>query len=132
MKGSKKGVATQILALVKKAIYIHCLNHCLGLSVKDVLELIKLISDALGISYEVIKLIAKSPKRETMLKKLKMENFDKSTGAIHEFSKTRWTVKHKSLGSIIQNYNYIDEVLEKSIGKKYAFKKYNQFALNTC
>ena len=124
MKGTKKGVSTQIVALVKKAIYIHCLNHSLGLSVKDLLELIKIISEALGITYEVIKLMAKSPKRETLLKKLKMENFDKTTIGIHTFSKTRWTVNHKSLASIIQNYNYIDEVLEKSIGKRYAFKRY--------
>ena len=114
MKGSKRGVSTQIIAEVPKAVYIHCLNHSLNLSVRDILELIKMIKEALGYSYEVIKLIAKSPKRETMMKDLKLEYLDDCIG-IHEFSKTRFTVKHKSLFSIIANYNYIDEVLEKSI-----------------
>ena len=118
MSGSKQGVSTQIIMEVPKAIYIHCLNHSLDLSVKDVLEVIKLIREALGHSYEIIKLMAKSAKRDTMLRMLKVENFDNTTMGIHEFSKTRWTVKHKSLASIIQNYNYIDEVLEKSIGKR--------------
>ena len=122
MSGSKQGVSTQIIMEVPKAIYIHCLNHSLDLSVKDVLEVIKLIREALGYSYEIIKLMAKSPKRETMLRMLKAENFDKTTMGIHTFSKTRWTVKHKSLGSIIANYNYIDEVLHMSIGKKNTLK----------
>ena len=38
-------------------------NHSLNLAANDTIKIIKIIKEALGIAYEIIKLIKKSPKR---------------------------------------------------------------------
>ena len=117
MSGYKTGVKTQILSENKKALYIHCYNHALNLSVMDTLNKIKLFKDTMSFCEELLILFKKSPKRATLLKKLKLETFDDTPGLI-SFAKTRWTVKGASLNSIILNYRAVYKVLKDSFQKE--------------
>ena len=76
MSGVHVGVGTQITMEIPRAVYIHCFNHVGNLGVSEAIKLIEIISDCLGITFEVITLFTKSPKRTAMLKKLKIESFD--------------------------------------------------------
>jgi len=71
MKGTKTGVATQILSEEPKAVYIHCMGHSLNLAVQDMVKGNKVLKDALDFSYELIKLIKKSPNRNAILDRIK-------------------------------------------------------------
>ena len=103
MSGQKSGVKTQILKEENRALYIHCFNHALNLGVNDTMKSIQLLKDTLSFSEEIIILIKKSRKRETMLKNLKLADSEAGPG-VKTFCRTRWTVKGASLDSLITNY----------------------------
>ena len=77
MTGEHVGVGTQISNEVPRAIRIHCFNHSGNLGVSEAIQLIGIICDCLGITYDVINFFEKSPKQTAKLKKLKLETFDK-------------------------------------------------------
>lgn len=137
MSGKKSGVKTQILTENKKALWIHCYNHALNLAVMDALSEIRLFRDSLSFCEEILVLVEKSPKRENLLKNIKKEEFDDSPG-LKSFSRTRWTVKGKSLNSLITNWKPVFELFKRSYkeetktdmksrlnGAMYQMKKFN-------
>ena len=63
MSGQRSGVAKRITELEHRALYTHCYGHALNLAAQDSIKNIKVIEDALDTTYEIIKLIKKSPKR---------------------------------------------------------------------
>ena len=69
----KSGVATRVTADEPRAIYIHCYGHSLNLACCDTLKQCKLMKDALDTSYEITKLIKKSPGHEATFKSLHNE-----------------------------------------------------------
>ena len=73
MSGSKSGVVTRMCAAEPRAVFTHCYGHSLNLACGDAIKHCKLMRDALDTSYEIIKLIKKSPAREAIFKKLKAE-----------------------------------------------------------
>ena len=75
MAGEKSGVKTQILKENSKALFVYCFNHRLNLAVCDTLRKIQLFKDTLAMINELINLVKKSPKRETMLKNIKLVLF---------------------------------------------------------
>ena len=116
-------MATQILELQKLAIYIHCFNHSLNLSAKDAIEAIQLLKRALGIAFELIKMIKNSPKRDQLLKRIKEEYLDYTNVGIKTFCPTRWTVKNEALFAILHNYKFLIQVLEESINDQNTTEK---------
>ena len=74
------------------------------------------MQDALDTSYEIIKLIKKSPAREAIFKKLKAEmDTDSSNAGICVLCPTRWTVRAASLKSILDNFDVLLKVWENSL-----------------
>ena len=72
--------------------------------------------DALDISYEIVKLIKKSPGREATFNKLKAEMDNESLSAgIRVLCPTRWTVRAASLKSILDNFAVLLKVWEESL-----------------
>ena len=65
MSGLKSGVATQFLE-EERVIYTHCYGHALNLACSDTIKRCKLMRDALDFSYEVVKLIKKSPRQDAI------------------------------------------------------------------
>ena len=53
------------------ALYTHCYGHSLNLGIQDSIKYIKIMEDTLDTTYEITKLIKKSPKREVIFKKFK-------------------------------------------------------------
>lgn len=94
MSGLKSGVATQIA---------HCYGHALNLAAQDTLKGLRVMEDTLDTTYEITKLIKKSPKREVLFKKFKNEVTAESPG-IRTLCPTRWTVRADALASISENY----------------------------
>ena len=76
MTGVHVGIGTQITREVPRAIRIHCFNHNGNLGVSEAIQVIEIISNCLGVTFEVIGLFIDSPKRTAKLKKLKLETFD--------------------------------------------------------
>ena len=71
MSGSQRGVAIQLQIEEPRAVYTHCYGHALNLACSDDVKNCKIMRDALNTSYELIKLVKKSPRRDATLQKLK-------------------------------------------------------------
>ncbi len=71
MSGAKRGLAALVQQEEPKAIYTHCYGHALNLACGDAIKTCNLIKNALDTSYELIKLIKKSPRRDAALQKIK-------------------------------------------------------------
>ena len=67
------------------------------------------MKDALDITYELTKLIKKSPRREACLSNIK-HDFSQATPGVRVLCPTRWTVKADSLQSIIDNYEALGQL----------------------
>ena len=66
----------------------------------------KLMRDALDTAYELIKLIKKSPRRDSKFQKLK-EGIPEGSPGIRVLCPTRWTVRAQALESILKNYEVL-------------------------
>ena len=115
MSGIRSGVAQQIADIESRAIFTHCYGHALNLAVADTAKQSKVMSNALETTYEIIKLIKYSPKREAILKKIKTNLLDAPTVGIRTLCPTRWTVRADALGSIISNYEVLQLTCEESV-----------------
>ena len=65
MAGKKTGVATQIETITGKCLYTYCYGHALNLAVADGIKSVQCISDSLDTVREIVKLVKKSPQRNT-------------------------------------------------------------------
>ena len=114
MAGVRSGVATQIKSINGKCLYTHCYGHALNLAVGDVIKKVPLLKKTFGTSFELCKLVAKSPKRNTKLKDLRTES-ENTSKTVHTFCPTRWTVRGDSLESILENYEELMNLWEWSL-----------------
>ena len=114
MSGSRGGVATLIQREEPRAVYTHCYGHALSLACGDAIKNCKLMRDALDTSYELIKLIKKSPRRDATFQKIK-EQMPEDTPGIRVLCPTRWTVRAQALQSIIANYEALQMLWEESL-----------------
>ena len=73
MTGAKAGVAAKINEMEHRALFTHCYGHALNLAVSDTIKRSQPMRDCLDTCFELVKLIKFSPKREAMLRELKME-----------------------------------------------------------
>ena len=97
MSGFKNGVAAQIIANEKRAVFIHCHAHALSLAVEDCIKNSKVCREALETTFEISKLIKFSPKRNATFDRIKAEIVnDSSVGGIRKFCPTRWTLRGRS------------------------------------
>ena len=107
MSGSKGGVAAQLLAEEKRAVYTHCYAHALNLAVGKTLKESKVCCDALDTAFEICKLIKFSA--FDRIKSQTEEDLVASVG-IRNFCPTRWTVRGNSVGGILENYNILNDL----------------------
>lgn len=73
MRGEKTGLKTRILEKNSRAIYVHCNGHALNLAIQDTTKSLPFMRDLIDHTYEITKLVKKSPKRETLLQAIKEE-----------------------------------------------------------
>ena len=72
------------------------------------------MQDALDTTYEITKLIKKSPARDAIFKRLKVEMASDCSG-IRVLCPTRWTVRAEALKSILDNFNVLLELWDESL-----------------
>lgn len=114
MSGQKTGVASRIKEINKKSLYTHCYGHALNLCVKDACTNVSCLKNTFDCAFEIVKLVKKSPQRETMLNQLRIKSENKSK-SVHAFCTTRWTVRGEVLESIINNHQELMELWENSL-----------------
>lgn len=120
MSGRKSGVQTRIKEKEPKALFNHCHGHLLNLACSDNIKQIDVMRNALDISYEITKLVKKSPQRDTYLEKLRQvssSETDSPNPKIRVLCPTRWTVKADALHSIMENYSDLMDLWEWSLSK---------------
>ena len=100
MSGAKSGVAKKLLDNEPRAGFTHCYGHALNLAGNDS---IKQCKDVLDTTYEICKLVKKSPRRDCVFEKLKQELASDSPG-LRVLCPTRWTVRADAFKSIMDNY----------------------------
>jgi len=100
ISGHKSGVAAILRKEESRAVYTHCYGHALSLACSDAVKNCRIMKDALDTSYELIKLVKKSPRRDPLLQKLKEQMPNDSPG-IRVLCPTRWTVRAQALHSIL-------------------------------
>ena len=114
MTGAKAGVEAKINQMEPRALFTHCYGHALNLAVSDTIKRSRPMRDCLDTCFELVKLIKFSPKREAMLRELKME-IDSDVPSLRTMCPTRWTVRADSLASMIVNYDNIQLLWETAI-----------------
>ena len=67
MSRVKSGVATQLCAEEKRALFIHCYYHALNLTIGDTIKQSKACKIALDVAFEFTKLVKFSSKRNICL-----------------------------------------------------------------
>ena len=122
MMGHKSGVAKQIREIQPKALETHCHGHTLSLSVKDMTNQSKLLSDVLSTVGEIIVLVKYSPKREQLLGSIQSnleyadndENFERPT-SLSKLCVTRWTVRATTYMKVLTNYDSLMKLWDISL-----------------
>ena len=109
MAGQRSRVAARIQKKEPRAVFAHCYGHAVNLSVSDTIKKSSLLSDCLDTSYELVKLVKCSPKREALLHTIKKQSAVDTPG-VHTLCPTRWTVHADTLATIISNYKSLQEL----------------------
>ena len=78
MSGHKSGIAAVLQSEEPRAAYTHCYGHALSLACSDAVKNSKVIKDTLDTSYELIKLVKKSPHHDAIFQKLKKQMLNDS------------------------------------------------------
>ena len=118
MNGVRNGAQALFKREEPRALYVHCLAHSLNLAVQDVTkkcDLVRNICLRPSTAHKVL------PKRSSLFDSLRKEmainNDDNSqlTPSLRTLCPTRWTVRHSSIDSILQNYSIFMSALDTSV-----------------
>ena len=125
MKGHKYGVAKQIKEIENKALFTHCYTHSLNLAVGDAIKNSKVMKDALKTTFEITKLIKKSPKRHLDAIKKEAVTINSDENRIEKITlscPTRWTVRAKSIARLSKakstTHDFAQTVMKKLLKQK--------------
>ena len=149
MSGRLSGVQARIREKCEKALYVHCCAHSLNLALQDASRSVSMIRDILDLVRDLNNVVRASAKRRGIFEKIRNEldngelaNSPHSLHSLRPLCPTRWTVRAKSMQSVIENYEAILTTLDtissqdktdsgsKAAGLAKAFLRFtNYFAL---
>ena len=124
MPGAKSGVAVQIKNDESSALYTHCYAHSINLAVGDAMKSCPVLKDTVDNTFELTKLVRKSPKRDAKLRAIQGNTVSGEDDEYEEmlknrtiklFCHTRWTVRADRLKSIIENFDELQELWDWSL-----------------
>ena len=127
MTGHRNGVVVQIKEEEKRALCTHCYTHSLNLAIGNTMKNSALLKDTIDNTFELTKLVKKSPKKDSKLKEIQNssaiaddrdnEDFElnEAKPSISMFCPTRWTVRGKCLMAIIENFDKLQRLWEWAI-----------------
>ena len=113
MSGCKTGLAKRIRIEEPRALFTHCYGHSLNLGCNDCMNRVPLLRNCLGTANEIIKLVKNSPKRNAIFNQIRAQ-LEESLPGIRVLCPTRWTVRAKSLESILANYEILLQTWEEA------------------
>jgi len=115
MSGKITGVSQRILDDEPRAVYVHCLAHSLNLALQESARDLPIYRDMLEYTKDIVNLIRASPKRSALLSSLQDDPEICSHRRINlrPLCPTRWTTRHESISSILQNYTAVRETLSE-------------------
>jgi Domain of unknown function (DUF4371)/hAT family C-terminal dimerisation region len=118
MSGNISGVSTRIMALKKRAVYIHCCAHSLNLALQDATRSCTVVRDILDFVREVVNFVRASPNRSRVFARLRSEFSEVSlshtpTTGLRPLCPTRWSVRSKAIRSIVDNYEALRDTFEE-------------------
>ena len=97
-----------------RALFIHCMVHSLNLGVKDAIQGIRVIKDAIDNCHETIKLVKGSPKKENIFKGIQLdEESDIKKNKLRTMCPTRFTVRGDAMDAILKNFSEIQQSLDE-------------------
>ena len=112
MNGVGNGVAKQIRDAEPKALFTHCYGHALNLAASNTIKRCWTMKKALKTTHEITTLVKYSPRRESLFQIIKGE-LALDSPDVRVLCPTRWTVRAKSMISIIRNYSVLREHWEQ-------------------
>ncbi|CAF4393680.1 unnamed protein product, partial [Rotaria magnacalcarata] len=101
MSGIYNGVSSIILNQYSKAIYVHCVAHCLDLAVHDLTDQCASVGYCLLYMKDIIDFIRRSPKRRAILKNI-VNQISLSYANLTALCPTRWTMRTSSYDSLLK------------------------------
>ena len=113
-QGHVNGVGKRFQEDNPAAVPIHCLAHCINLSLQEVAKTIKLVREGFNFAMDLIQLIKLSHKREAIFEIIQSQQESPSTSGIHSLCPTRWTVRTGAMQAIINNYEVLQMTMETS------------------
>ena len=118
MSGIRNGVQALLKREEPRALYVHCLAHSLNLAVQDMTAKCDLVRNVMTFVLDLVQLIKFSPKRTSLFDSLRKDvainsNDSELTPSLRSLCPTRWTVRHSSIDSILQNYSILISALEE-------------------
>ena len=117
MTGHRNEVVVQIKQDEKRALYDHCYAPPLNLVIGDTMKNSALLKHTIGNTFELTKLVKKSPKKDSKLNEMqnslaiaddrdnKGYDLNDAKPSISMLCPTRWTVRGKCLMAIIDNFD---------------------------
>ena len=120
-------IVVQIKEEEKQTLYTHCYAQSLNLVIGDTMKNSALLKHTIDDTFELTKLVKKSPKKDSKLKEIQnslakaddRDNEDyelnKTKPSISMFCPTRWTVRGKCLMAIIENFDELQRLWEWAI-----------------
>ena len=121
MAGRLSRVRARILDKCSKALYVHCCAHSLNLAVQDASRSVSIIRDVIDLVKELNVVVRASAKCHALFEKIchellmNDENLPSSVSpvSLRQLCPTRWTVRAKSMASVVDNYDVILPTLDK-------------------
>ena len=113
-QGHLTGVGRRFEEEYPTALPVHCLAHCINLSLQQVAHSVKSIKEGLNFAMDVIQLIKLSPKRECILENVQKQQEFCGGSKVKSLCPTRWTARTGAIQAIIKNYVALRETMEIS------------------
>lgn len=102
MAGQYNGASALIKELHEKAIYVHCMNHCLNLCIADTCSL-PLVRNMMGVVKKLSDFFSNSPKRQDyLIKKVKAQMPRSNHHVIIDVCRTRWVARIDGMDRIVE------------------------------
>lgn len=111
-QGHISGVAKRFQDDNAAAVSVHCLAHCVNLSLQEVARDVKSLKEALNFAMDAIQLIKFSPKRQVIFEAVQSQQDSSSTSGIRTLCPTRWTVRTGAMLAIVNNYEILRDTFE--------------------
>jgi len=113
MAGAVAGVSSRIAADEPRAVYVHCLAHSLNLALQDSARNLPIYRDMMEYTKDLVNLIRLSPKRSALLCSMQGDDDMGSPQRrnLRPLCPTRWTTRHESINSILDNYTAVRDTL---------------------